>query len=258
MMNLERPAVQSSRVEGSCRLPEARSIPDHYEPNYAYPLLVLFHGRGQDEHGILGSFAGLSRRNYVGLAMRGPEVVHRDGQPRGHGWGEAFGRPVRSGGFREAGPGPRETVRRYVEDGWVDEVDRVEQATFQAIRDLRRGVHVHSERIFLVGVGEGAAVAFRIGLAHPERFAGVVSINGWLPGGAPLVRVRACRSLRMLVVHGEWNSRTPVGVARRDVRTLRAGGLRVAFQSYPCAHRVTRPMLADVDTWVMRQCTRKV
>jgi hypothetical protein len=27
---------------------------------------------------------------------------------------------------------------------------------------------------------------------------------------------------------------------------VRAGGLHVAFQSYPCAHRLTSPMLADV------------
>ena len=38
-------------------------------------------------------------------------------------------------------------------------------------------------RIFLVGVGEGAAVAYRLRLSYPERFAGVVAINGWLPSG---------------------------------------------------------------------------
>jgi phospholipase/carboxylesterase len=115
---------------------------------------------------------------------------------------------------------------------------------------------VHSERIFLLGVGEGAAVAYRLGLSYPERFAGVVAINGWLPDGfRPLGRLKACRDLRILVVHGEWNARVSVKSARREVSALRAGGLRVAFQSYPCAHRLTSPMLSDVDTWLINQCT---
>ena len=37
--------------------------------------------------------------------------------------------------------------------------------------------------------------------------------------------------------------------------TLRAGGLKVAFQSYPCAHKITSPMLSDVDTWLINHCT---
>jgi phospholipase/carboxylesterase len=116
-------------------------------------------------------------------------------------------------------------------------------------------LHVHSERIFLVGCGEGAAVAYRLGLSYPERFAGVVAINGWIPGGfRPLSRLKSCRDLRILVVHGEWNARVPVRSARRDVAILRAGGLQVAFQSYPCAHRLTSPMLSDVDTWLINHC----
>ena len=63
----------------------------------------------------------------------------------------------------------------------------------------------------------------------------------------PLGRLKACRELRILVVHGQWNARVPIQAARRDVAMLRAGGLHVAFQAYPCAHRLTSPMLADVD-----------
>ena len=109
---------------------------------------------------------------------------------------------------------------------------------------------------FLVGCGEGAAVAYWLGLSFPERFAGIVAINGWLPVGLrPLGRLKACRELPILVVHGAWNSKVPLHDARQNVATLRAGGLRVAFQSYPSAHRLTNPMLSDVDTWLIGHCT---
>ena len=41
---------------------------------------------------------------------------------------------------------------------------------------------------------------------------------------------------------------------RLPVATLRAAGLNVAFQSYPCAHKITSPMLSDVDTWLINHC----
>ena len=243
-------------TSGPAALAEARFIPQRYEPNYPYPLLVLFHGRGGDEHQMLASMPAMSWRNYVGLSLRGPDAVARRGQEVGYSWGNPFARPDRIRSQFESTPPPAQVVRRVLEGNAPDAMDRLEDSVFQAIRNLRRSLHVHSERIFLVGVGEGAAVAYRFGLAHPERFAGVVAINGWLPGGSPVLsRVKDCRDLRTLVVHGAWNGRAPVEKAQRDVSLLRTAGLRVSYQAYPCGSRITTPMLSDVDTWLINQCT---
>jgi phospholipase/carboxylesterase len=250
-------SYESTSTTGS--LVEARFIPQRYEPNYAYPLLVLLHGRGGDEQQMVRSMPALSWRNYVGLSLRGPEPVVKRGRPEGFSWGGSFARPDRRSAQSVPAVPPAEVVRRRLFEESPDPIDALEDGVFAAIRQTRRALHVHSERIFLVGCGEGAAVAYRIGLSYPERFAGVVAINGWLPGGfRPLARVKACRELRILVVHGEWNGRIPVDSARRDVRVLRAGGLPVAFQSYPCAHRLTSPMLSDVDTWLINHCTAEI
>jgi phospholipase/carboxylesterase len=256
MSGERRSAPPSNLASDVLPLAEARFVPQRYEPNYAYPLLVLFHGRGADEGQLIRAVPTMSWRNYVALALRGPETIRRNGEVVGFGWGPDFARR----GRRPFGPPallPAEVVRRWLQSGPLDLTDAVEEGTFTAIRQLRSSLHVHSERIFLVGIGEGAAVAYRLGLAYPERFAGVVALNGWLPGAAtrPLARLRACRDLRVLVVHGEWNGRAPIDRARRDVALLRAAGLHVAFQSYPCANRLTAPMLSDVDTWLIHQCT---
>jgi phospholipase/carboxylesterase len=244
---------------GTGSLVEARFIPQRYEPNYPYPLLVLLHARGGDEQQMVRSMPALSWRNYVGLSLRGPEVAIKRGRPDGFGWGPGFARPDRQGPRPFPVPSEGEIVRRRLLEACPDPVDLLEDGVFSAIRQTRRALHVHSERIFLVGCGEGAAVAYRIALSYPERFAGVVAINGWLPGGfRPLGRLKACRDLKILVVHGEWNARVSVQAARRDVSVLRAGGLRVAFQSYPCAHRLTSPMLSDVDTWLINHCTAEL
>ncbi len=256
MSNDRRNAVPFSAEAGAGSLVEARFVPQRYEPNYAYPLLVLLHQRGGDEQQMVRSMPAMSWRNYVGLSLRGPEIVTRQGRPVGHGWGPEFARrdrPSRS----HACPDP-EVFRRSLASDEPDPIDALEDGIFGAVRQTRRALHVHSERIFLVGSGEGAAVAYRVAMSHPERFAGVVAINGWLPGNfRPLARLKDCRNLRVLVVHGEWNGRVPVDHARKTVATLRNGGLKVAFQSYPCAHRLTSHMLSDVDTWLINQCTRE-
>ena len=257
MSNDRRNSLRCSSEAGAGTLVEARFVPQRYEPNYAYPLLVLLHPRGGDEQQMVRSMPAMSWRNYVGLSLRGPEEVTRKGIPSGHGWGAGFGRRERSSVVPSL-PDP-EVFRRRLASDEPDPIDALEDGIFDAVRQTRRALHVHSERIFLVGSGEGAAVAYRVAMSHPERFAGVVAINGWLPGGfRPLARVKDCRGLRVLVVHGEWNGRVPVEHARKTVATLRAGGLNVAFQSYPCAHRLTSHMLSDVDTWLINQCTREM
>ena len=260
-MSTDRCHAPSSETmnNGACALVESTFIPQRYEPNYPYPLLALLHGRGGDEQQMVRSMPALSWRNYVGLSLRGPEPWVRRGRVEGYGWGSSFARPDRMAPRSSTAGSEAEIVRRRLDDSAPDPIDTLEDGIFAAIRQTRRVLHVHSERIFLVGVGEGAAVAYRLGLSYPERFAGVVAINGWLPGGfRPLGRLKACRELRILVVHGEWNARVPVRSTRRDVAALRAGGLQVAFQSYPCAPRITSPMLSDVDTWLINHCTADI
>jgi phospholipase/carboxylesterase len=250
------PIPENATSKHSSSLVEARFIPRQYEPNYPYPLVVLLHARGGDEDQLVRAMPALSWRNYVGLGLRGPEAVIKRERLVGYGWGPDFEQPKRQALRRKQVVSESELVRRILFEKEPESFDRLEEAAFTAILETRRLLHVHSERIFLVGCGEGAAVAYWLGLSFPERFAGIVAINGWLPVGLrPLGRLKACRDLPVLVVHGAWNARVPLHDARKDVATLRAGGLRVAFQSYPSSHRLTNPMLSDVDGWLISHCT---
>ncbi len=256
MINDRPGASPSTTMSTTSTLVETRFVPRQYEPNYAYPLLVLLHGRGADEDQLVRAMPSLSWRNYVGLGLRGPEPVVKRDRLAGYSWGRDFESPDRT----NLRPRPRsseaEIVRKALFEQEPDDFDRLESGVFTAIRKTRSLLHIHSERIFLVGCGEGAAVAYRFGLNFPEMFAGVVAINGWLPSGfRPLGRMKACRDLPILVVHGAWNLRHPLAQARRDVGVLRAGGLKVAFQSYPSTHRLNSQMLGDVDTWLINHCT---
>src|SRR5947209_2737881 len=122
-----------SELPSPTRLPVRSFLPTGYEPNYPYPLLVFFHGQGGSEEQVLRLAPRLSRRNYVCIALRGPEVLgaRPDGRV-GYAWGR---------------------------DGQFDTL--VEDYVLSAVEQTRRSYHVHSERIYLAGVCEGATLAYR-------------------------------------------------------------------------------------------------
>jgi pimeloyl-ACP methyl ester carboxylesterase len=47
----------------------------------------------------------------------------------------------------------------------------------ELVIDLRRHYAVDSDRVFLTGYGDGATMAFDVGLSHPDLFAGIVPVN---------------------------------------------------------------------------------
>ncbi|MFL5341600.1 MAG: alpha/beta hydrolase [Gemmataceae bacterium] len=215
----------TSKLDSFQEQPVRTFLPTGYEPNYPYPLLVFFHGHGSNEEQILRLAPNLSRRNYVCISLRGPQPLEPglDGEPA-FGWGS---------------------------DAPCDAT--LEEYVFRAVQQTRRYYHIHSERIFLAGVCEGATLAYRLGLTHPTKFGGVVSLNGSMPRkDAPLFRLPELRQLRVLIGHGIANPVVPLSLARRDYRLLYTAGLSVKLQTYAATHRVHSEMLRDVDRWIQR------
>jgi phospholipase/carboxylesterase len=214
----------TSAVQLEEPLPIRTFLPVGYEPNYPYPLLVFFHGQGGDEEQVSRFAPHLSRRNYLCISLRGPERVGPRGEGRpGYSWGQ---------------------------DGSLD--GPIEDYVLRAVEQTRRCYHVHSERVYLAGFCEGATLAYRMGLSNPEKFAGVISLNGTMPKrGCPLLRFTEVRPLKVFIGHGLANAVVPLPLARQDARLLYTAGINVDFRSYATTHRIHPDMLRDVNRWVM-------
>jgi len=215
----------TSEVHTPRRLPVRTFLPTGYEPKYAYPLLVFFHGHGGSEERVLRLAPKLSRRNYICISLRG--LQHAGLRPDGkqtYTWGL---------------------------DGPLDA--QVEDYVFEAIAQTRRSYHVHSERIFLAGICEGASLAYRIGLSFPERVAGIISLNGALPrqGGPLLLKWKQARALKVMIGHGIANPMCPLSMARADYQLLWNAGLAVNLHTYRTTNRLHADMLRDINRWVM-------
>lgn len=144
---------------------------------------------------------------------------------------------------------------------WGDEsqLSLIEDYVLQACQQTRLHYHVHSERIYLIGVGEGASLAYRLGLTFPDKFAGVVSLNGAMPRHhRPLMRLPEVRSLKVFIGHGFANATIPLPLAREDYRLLYSAGASVQFNSYATNHRLHADMLRDVNRWVVNHCEQEI
>jgi phospholipase/carboxylesterase len=219
-----------SEVEKPRRLPVRTFLPTGYEPRYPYPLVVFFHGRGGNEEQILQLAPRLSRRNYICISLRGFDEhgPRADGKP-GFCWG------------------PQSLQDSAVED-----------YVFRAIELTRRSYHVHSERIYLAGISDGASLAYALGMQFPEKFGGVISLNGAMArSGGPLLRLPAARQLRVFIGHGIANAKTPLSMARQDCRLLYTAGLDVEMHTYPATNRLHPDMLRDLNRWMMNLCNEE-
>jgi phospholipase/carboxylesterase len=201
-------------------------LPTGFESTYEYPLIVFFHRDGASERQIIKLIPHLSRRNYIVMALRAPVPLYRPDGRQGYSWD--------------------------VDAGLTTEL---EDFAFAAIDDAYDRLPVSAERIFLAGVGDGATQAYRFAFSYPDKFAGMIALNGKLPKNGPLWRLNQNRKLPIFMGHGIANEEVPFAQARRDHQLLYIAGMNVSFNSYGTTKRLHTEMLRDVNRWTMHQVT---
>ena len=102
-------------------------VPENYEPNYAYPLVVWLHDAGRSERDIVDVLPHISMRNYLGLALRGtapadPRVDNEGRELTGYRWSRS------------------QRMRLMFQD-----------ELYASVRQMRQDFHIHTERVFLAG-----------------------------------------------------------------------------------------------------------
>ena len=99
-------------------------------------------------------------------------------------------------------------------------------------------------------------MALRIGIRHPEPFAGIVSLCGPLPAGrAILSKLPAARRLEIFLAAGRQGDEYPTATLCDNLRLLHCAGMSVTVRQYPSMREMTPTMLADVDRWLIERIT---
>jgi phospholipase/carboxylesterase len=191
-------------------------------------LLVLHHGRGADEHDLLGFGDVLDpqRRLHV-VTPRAPLTL--PGWP-GHHW--------------------------YV----VPRVGYPDHDTFHAAFGALAGFHdelwertgIGAEKTVLGGFSMGSVMSYSLGLAAARPTpAGILAFSGFVPtvdDWQPDVAGR--RQVRAFIAHGRNDTIMDVAFARAARELLESGGLDVSYHESDAAHQIDPAHVPAAVDWV--------
>jgi phospholipase/carboxylesterase len=185
-------------------------------------LLVLFHGRGTDEHDLFPLLDLLDPgRGLLGVTPRGPLSL----PPGGRHW-----YAVREVGY----PDPATFL-----------------PTFEAASQWLHGLGFEPERTVLGGFSQGAVMSYALGLGRMRpRPAAIVTLSGFIPTveGFELDLERPLP--QVAIGHGTYDPVIEVGWGRRAKETLESAGADVLYREYPLAHAVDPRFLAELAPWI--------
>jgi phospholipase/carboxylesterase len=190
-------------------------------------LLVLFHGRGADEHDLYPLLDHLDpERRFLGVTPRGP--LHLP--PGGAHW-----YAVREIGF----PDPTTFAATYARAAaWLDA--------------FREDSGVAPERTVVGGFSQGAVMTYALSLGEGRpRPAAIVALSGFVPTVPGLELDLALPLPRAAIAHGALDPVISVEWGRNARDLLVEAGADVTYQESPnLGHAVDPALLASLRPWL--------
>jgi phospholipase/carboxylesterase len=189
--------------------------------------LVLFHGRGADEHDLYPLLDFLDpERRLLGVTPRGPLSL----PPGGAHWYK----------LQEVGFPDRETfLATYEELGsWLD-----------GFLDEHGIAH---DRTVLGGFSQGAvmAYAFALGKGRP-RPAALISLSGFIPT-VDGFELDLSEIPPVAIGHGTYDPIISVEFGRQARQLLEEAGASVLYREYPLPHAIDPSFLVELRAWLTR------
>lgn len=234
------PALSAQETAGGTRsFQYLLFAPIHYEPLYAYPLIIWLHSPGRDESQLFDVMPHLSLRNYVAAAPRGLTAAES-------GCEKSF---VSQNKKRKICP-------TYDWPNTQTAIQEAEERVFETIARSRLDNNIAAKKIFLAGAGLGGTMALRLGTKYPDRFAGVLSFDGAFPkGDRPLRHWEQIRSLPIFMTVGTGNRTFSPAAASRQLRLFHTAGMSVSIRQYGALGELLQPMFQDANRWIMERVT---
>jgi phospholipase/carboxylesterase len=195
----------------------------------AHGALILFHGRGADEHDLHPLLDVLDpERRLLGITPRGPLSL----PPGGAHWYA----------LREVGyPDPGTFLTSYESVGeWLD------------------GLGLTWERTILGGFSQGAVMsyAFALGKGRP-RPAGVIALSGFVPTVEGFDLDLEGTLPRFAIGHGTFDPVITVDWGRRARDVLSQAGPEIVYRESPLPHAIDPRFLTDLRPWIARTLSRE-
>jgi phospholipase/carboxylesterase len=186
-------------------------------------LLVLFHGRGADEHDLFPLLDVLDPEGrLLGVTPRGPLSL----PPGGAHWYALY---------RLGEPDPQTFLTTYASAvEWID------------------GLGFPPERTILGGFSQGAVMAYALGLGTGRpRPAALIALSGFIPS-VPGFELDLTPPLPPVAIgHGTYDDVIGVEWGRAARELLANAGADVLYRESPMGHSIDPAFLAEIAEWLL-------
>ena len=117
-------------------------------------------------------------------------------------------------------------------------------------REGERGIA--PERVILAGFSQGGAIVLAGGVRHAIQLAGIIALSTYLPldGLTAAERSTANAGQPIFMGHGSYDQVVPERLGELSRDALTKLGYAVEWHSYPMAHQVSPPEIADLRAWI--------
>ena len=214
--------VEKSGSSEMVTLPYLLYVPEDYDTNHQYPLILFMHGVGET-----GPRLDILKNQVI------PKLIE-DGQD-----------------YPFIIASPHLNYNQF----WDQETDTV--ASF--IAQLQSEFPIDPDRIYIAGLSLGGSGAWHFALSYPELPAAVVSMAGFYDYGSNKVPSNICdvASIPFWVVHGGRDETVPLTWEQSLVDALMECGAEVQFTVYPDADHTQTFVQGFADpalyAWLLEQ-----
>ena len=107
---------------------------------------------------------------------------------------------------------------------------------------------IDSRNIFLIGFSQGGAVAYHSALTYDKPLGAVLALSTYIADN--LVIHPANKNLQIAIFHGTNDDVVPINLAHNARETLKNHNLEASFKTYPMAHEICQPQIADITSLI--------
>jgi predicted esterase len=149
------------------------SVPEQYNPQQSWPLLIALHGSGSNADAFLELFKPVTDTlGFVLVALQGGTRTEE--------------------GF-----------------GWRWDIN-AERALLTCMHIVQKQINVDSRKIFLLGFSSGGRLAYEVGMKNSSIFKGFALLSAPLDSNYQIQPARQLKHMRVVIAHGEYEKKYQV------------------------------------------------
>lgn len=221
-------------VEAVKMIPCRIQLPENYNPEKSYPLLVGLHGNGGTPEEFITTWNTINNPDFIYASPQGAYYRTQDvgSKIRRYKWGF-----------------PTENKNMWVKADLI-----TEKYVLNVVKELS-GMYNISD-VYLLGFSEGAGFTYIIGLRNPDIFKGIICFAGYLsdPDDENIIlnkeHLEKSKNMKVFIAHGKQDSAIGFKSGQKAKNFLEKYGYKVKFYEFNGGHTVDPGALNEAVKWI--------